>query len=62
MVEELKTRKWVQRPSSKPPPRAIEEIEEMVGIGRAARSRNVPRRSARNALVLPAWLALLVKR
>lgn len=52
MVEELKTRKCVVRPSSRPPPRATEEIEEMVGIGRAEMSRNVPRSLARNSLTL----------
>lgn len=52
MVEEPKTRKWVVRPSSRPPPKAMEEIEEMVGIGRAEMSRNVPRSLARNSFTL----------
>lgn len=52
MVEELKTRKWVVRPSSRPPPRATEEIEEIVGIGSAEMSRNVPRSLARNSPTL----------
>ena len=58
MVEELKTRKWVQRPSSRPPPSATEGIEEIVGTGRLARSRNVPRSLPRNSYVLSQGIAV----
>lgn len=51
-LDEPKTRRWVHRASSRPPPRAMEEIEEMVGICKAARSRNVARSLVRNSFVL----------
>lgn len=47
-----KTRKCVQRASSRPPPSAVEERAETVGTWRAARSRNVPLNFAKNAFVL----------
>lgn len=52
MLFDPKTRKCVQRASSRPPPSAVEERAEIVGIWRAARSRNVPLNLARNAFVL----------
>jgi hypothetical protein len=50
-VEE-RTRRCVQRASSRPPPRAREEIAEMVGMGRVERAVKVVRRLRRNAAVL----------
>ena len=47
-----RTRKWVVRASSRPPPRAIEEMAEMEGIGRAEREVKVSRRLERNSAVL----------
>ena len=59
---DAKTRRCVQRASSRPPPRAREETAEMVGIGRAERAVNVALRFARKAAVLlpcpfvsPSW-------
>lgn len=52
MAEEPKTRKCVHRASSRPPPRAREEMEEMVGMGRVERLVNVVRRVVRNWFVL----------
>jgi len=49
---ELRTRKWVERASSRPPPRAMEEIAEIVGIGRAESEVRVVRRLRRKAAVL----------
>lgn len=49
---EERTRKWVERASSRPPPRAREEIAEIVGTGRWAREVNVARRLERNSAVL----------
>lgn len=49
---EERTRKWVERASSRPPPRAREEIAEIVGIWRLERSVKAPRRSERNLAVL----------
>lgn len=49
---EERTRKWVDRASSRPPPRAREEMAEMVGMGRAEREARVVRRVRRNAAVL----------
>ena len=45
---ELKTRKWVQRASSRPPPKALLEMAEMVGMGSWARRVNVERSFPRN--------------
>lgn len=47
-----RTRKWVASASSRPPPRAREEMAEMVGIGRAESDVRVVRRLRRNAAVL----------
>lgn len=52
MALELSTRKWVASASSRPPPRAREEIAEMVGMGRVEREVKVVRRVKRNAAVL----------
>lgn len=49
---ELRTRKWVDSASSRPPPRAIEEMAEMVGMGSDERLVKVVRRLRRNAAVL----------
>lgn len=49
---EERTRKWVERASSRPPPRAREEMAEMVGMGSEAREEKVPRRLDRNSAVL----------
>jgi hypothetical protein len=47
-----RTRKCVERASSRPPPRATDEIAEIVGTGSEAREPNVARRLVRNSLVL----------
>lgn len=52
MALEVRTRKSVDRASSRPPPRAREEIALMVGMGRAERDLNVSRRLKRNWAVL----------
>jgi hypothetical protein len=44
IADEPKTRNVVHSPSSKPPPNAVEEIADMVGIGRFASSVKVDRR------------------
>jgi hypothetical protein len=49
---EERTRKWVDSASSRPPPRAREEMAEIVGIGRVERAVKVVRRLRRNAAVL----------
>ena len=49
---ELRTRKCVERASSRPPPRATEEIAEMVGMGRLDSDVKVLRRFVRNSAVL----------
>lgn len=49
---EVRTRRWVERASSRPPPRAREEMAEMVGTGRLERAERVPRRLERNSSVL----------
>lgn len=49
---EARTRKCVDRASSRPPPRATEEMAEMVGMGSAERVVNVSRRLARKSAVL----------
>lgn len=49
---EARTRKWVERASSSPPPRAREEMAEMVGIGSEDKELKVVRRLARKAAVL----------
>ncbi len=46
------TRKCVARASSSPPPRAIDEMAEIVGMGRAERDVRVSRRLDRKAAVL----------
>tara|TARA_R110002060_G_scaffold16167_1_gene22482 strand:+ start:404 stop:601 length:198 start_codon:yes stop_codon:yes gene_type:complete len=53
-VEE-KTRRVVQRASSRPPPRARELTALMVGIGRIERAVNVLRRLERKAAVLQTY-------
>lgn len=47
-----RTRKCVERASSRPPPRARDEIADMVGIWRLERDAKVPRRLLRNWAVL----------
>lgn len=47
-----KTRKVVHSPSSKPPPKAVEEMAAIEGIGNFESSVNVDRRSLRNSFVL----------
>jgi hypothetical protein len=42
----------VHRASSRPPPRAVEEMALMVGMGRAERAVKVARRLERKAVVL----------
>ena len=49
---DVRTRKCVARASSRPPPRAREEMALMVGMGRSERAVKVPRRSARKLAVL----------
>jgi hypothetical protein len=49
---EVRTRKWVERASSRPPPRAREEMALMVGMGRSERAEKVPRRLVRKSAVL----------
>jgi len=49
---EERTRKWVERASSRPPPRAMEEMAEMVGMGREESEEKVERRASRKAAVL----------
>jgi hypothetical protein len=49
---EAKTRRWVHRASSRPPPRAGAASAAMVGIGRAASAAKVERRVVRNCVVL----------
>lgn len=49
---EARTRRCVQRASSRPPPRAVEEMALMVGMGRAERAVKVARRLVRKADVL----------
>lgn len=49
---EERTRKCVERASSRPPPRAREPMAEMVGMGRAAIVVRVARRVVRKASVL----------
>jgi len=49
---EERTRKWVERASSRPPPRAREEMALMVGTGIVERAENVPRRFVRKISVL----------
>ncbi len=49
---EERTRKCVARASSSPPPRAMEGMAEIVGIGRVEREVKVARRVVRNAAVL----------
>jgi len=49
---EERTRKEVDKASSRPPPRARDDIADMVGIGRAERAVNVVRRLRRKAAVL----------
>lgn len=45
-------RKVVLRASSRPPPRAREEMAVMLGMGRAERAVRVARRAARKVWVL----------
>jgi hypothetical protein len=52
MALEVRTRKSVERASSRPPPRAREEMALMVGMGRVERDLNVSRRLKRNWAVL----------
>jgi hypothetical protein len=49
---DARTRRCVHRASSRPPPRAVEEIALMVGMGRAERVVKVVRRFERKAVVL----------
>lgn len=49
---EARTRKCVHRASSRPPPRAVEEMALTVGMGRAERAVKVARRFERKAVVL----------
>lgn len=52
MDVEPKTRSVVQSPSSSPPPRAVDEMAEIVGMGRLASSVKVDRRLSKKALTL----------
>ena len=47
-------RKFVARASSRPPPKARDETQEMVGMGRAEMREKVLRRWARKVAVLQA--------
>ena len=49
---EVKTLKFVARASSRPPPNATEEIQEIVGMGRVESVFSVDRRPRRNSFVL----------
>lgn len=51
MVVEAKTRMWVARANSRPPPNAGAARAEMVGIGRAEIEVRVPRREVRKLIV-----------
>jgi len=53
---DAKTRKCVQRANSRPPPRAVEEMALIVGMGREERAVNVARRLAKKADVLISWV------
>lgn len=48
------TRRCVHSANSRPPPRAVPEMAEMVGMGRVERRVNVERRRARKRATL--WL------
>ena len=48
----MTTRKVVDRASSRPPPRALEEIAAMLGIGSVSRAVRVLRRLERKVRVL----------
>lgn len=52
MAVEAKTRKCVVRASSRPPPKAVLEMAERVGIGRCERRVKVLRRAVRKFWVL----------
>lgn len=52
VAQEAKTRRCVVRASSRPPPKAREEMAVRVGMGRAEMERKVPRRPCRNCAVL----------
>jgi len=52
VVVEAKTRRWVARASSRPPPNAGAARAEMVGIGSAEMEVRVPRREVRKFMVL----------
>lgn len=52
IADEPKTRNVVHSPSSRPPPSAVDEIAEMVGIGKFASAVKVDLRSLRNCFVL----------
>jgi hypothetical protein len=52
VLDEPKTRRWVHSASSRPPPRAIEDIEEMVGISSWARLVKVLRSLSRKSSTL----------
>lgn len=54
---EVRTRRWVERASSSPPPRAREEMAEIVGTGRLERAVKVPRRLERNSSVLRRYVS-----
>jgi hypothetical protein len=49
---EAKTRRWVQRASSRPPPRAREETALIVGMGREDNSAKVALKLSRKFAVL----------
>ena len=49
---DAKTRKVVVRASSRPPPKAVEDMALRVGMGRWAIAVNVARRVLRNCVVL----------
>lgn len=49
---DARTRKLVQRASSRPPPKAVELMAEMVGMGRVERRVKVARRDLRKAATL----------
>lgn len=49
---ELKTLSVVQSPSSSPPPSAVDDMAEMVGMGRLASSVKVDRKRLKKLLTL----------
>lgn len=56
---EARTRKLVQRANSRPPPKAVLLMAEMVGMGRVERRVKVFRSLERNWATLCDWISML---